>query len=165
MRYFYFFSIIFLFLFGCQPKTTTEPIDLTTVKHSINTHLDKFYSHTNAKDIDAYMAYLTDDGLYCGTDPEEFFDKEKIFALSVEMFAVDSLEFNYSIDKREIKVNADGNSAVSVEQLTVKWISENIPVRIVSHLVKIDNTWKIDFFSWSLVPKNADIVKLNKALE
>ena len=165
MRYFYFFSIFFLFLFGCQPETTTEPIDLTAVKLEINTQLDNFYSLTNARNIEAYKTYLTDDGLYCGTDPEEFFSKEKLIALSVEMFANDSLELKYSIDKRVIRVASDGKSAISVEQSTVEWISANIPVRIVSHLVKIENNWKIDFFSWSLVPNNADIGKLNKALE
>lgn len=165
MRYFLFVIIILLLFFGCQPETTTEPIDIATIKNAITDQLDNFYSLTNDKNIDAYKSYLTDDGLYCGTDPEEFFSKEKLIALSVEMFANDSLEFNYSIDKRVIRVAADENSAISVEQLTVEWISTKIPIRIVSHLVKIKNNWKIDFFSWSLIPKNADIGKLNKSLE
>ncbi len=92
-------------------------------------------------------------------------DIEQLVSTMAEGFANDSIVFNYSVDKREIRVDADGKSATTLEQFTVKWISEKIPIRFVSHFVKIGDDWKIDFFSWSLVPKNDDISKLNKALE
>lgn len=71
----------------------------------------------------------------------------------------------YSIDKREIRISADGNSAISIEQCIVKNMSPKIPLRMVSHLVKTGNDWKFDFFSASLIPNNEDLGKLNKALE
>ncbi len=165
MRFFQVFSIVLLLVIGCQPVTETELVDLTAAKDAVNTQLDNLHSAMKAKDIDAYMTFFTDDGLYCGTDPGEFWDREQYLSSAAQMFANDSLVFNYSIDKREIRVDPDGNSATSVEQFIVKWFCPKIPIRIISHFVKIDDDWKIDFLSLSLVPKNDDMGKLNKALE
>ena len=44
-------------------------------------------------------------------------------------------------------------------------ISQKMPVRMVSHLVKSGNDWLIDFISISFIPNNEDLGKLNKALE
>ena len=44
-------------------------------------------------------------------------------------------------------------------------LSEKIPIRFISHLMKTDENWTIDFFSWSFIPLNEDIAKLNEALE
>ena len=165
MRYFQSFSIILLLLFGCQPKTKTEPVDLTAVKNAVNTQLDNFHQVWKAKDIDAIRTLLADDGLYCGTDPGEFWDKENLLKISARMFADESLVADYSIDKREIRVAADGNSATSLEQFTWNQLSQKIPLRFICHFVKIGDDWKIDFNSVSFIPKNADISKLNKALE
>jgi len=164
MRYLQLFFIV-LFFIGCQTEPQIEPVDLTAVENVLITQLDTLHSVMQAKDIEAYKIFLTDDGLFCGTDPEELWGKEKLVSVMAEGFANDSIVFNYSIDQREIRVAADGNSATTLEQFTVKWISEKIPIRFVSHFVKIGDDWKIDFFSWSLIPKNDDISKLNKALE
>ena len=72
------------------------------------------------------------------------------------------LEFGYN---REIRIAADGNSAVSVEQMFMEVFSQKMPMRIVYHLVKNGDDWLIDFISWSFIPNNEDLGKLNKALE
>jgi len=43
--------------------------------------------------------------------------------------------------------------------------SQKMPMRIVYHLVKNGDNWLIDFISWSFIPNNEDLGKLNKALE
>jgi hypothetical protein len=82
-----------------------------------------------------------------------------------QTFADTALVFDYSIDKREIRIAADGNSAVSVEQMIMEVFSQKMPLRIVYHLVKNGDDWLIDFISWSFIPNNEDLGKLNKALE
>jgi len=166
MRYFQFFSLIILLLIlGCQPTTETEPVDLTAAKNAINTQLDNQQQAFIAKDFDAIKIMYADDGLYCGTDPGEFWDKERMLKSLGQMFEDESSVTNYSVDKREIRVDADGNSATFVEQYNLNPLCENIPIRSTGHFVKIGDDWKIDFISWSLIPKNADLNKLDKALE
>ena len=71
MRYFQFFSMIFLLLIlGCKSTTETEPVDLTAAKNAVNTQLENLHSVAKAKDVDAFGTFLVDNGLYCGTDPE-----------------------------------------------------------------------------------------------
>lgn len=165
MRYFKFFFIVLVLFIGCQPKTKTEPVDLAAAKNAINTQLDNLHQASKAKDISFLRNVFTDDGLCCGTDPGEFWDKEQVLSINLHMFENVSIVFDYSIDKREIRVDPDGNSAICVEQFTWNSFSQKIPIRLVSHFINIDNDWKLDFVSWSLIPLNADIDKLNKALE
>jgi hypothetical protein len=47
----------------------------------------------------------------------------------------------------------------------MKPFSQKIPVRMVYHLVKNDESWLFDFISWSFIPNNEDIAKLNAALD
>jgi ketosteroid isomerase-like protein len=157
MRYFQFLSIFLVLFIGCQPATKTEPVDLTAVKEAITTQLDNSYEFLEARDLDALTTILSDNGLYCGTDLDKFWNKEQLLSFYAEMFANDSTVFKVSIDKREIRVNADGNSATCVEQYTWSSLSPKIPIRAISHFVKIGDDWKIDFMSWSLIPKNVDI--------
>jgi hypothetical protein len=35
---------------------------------------------------------------------------------------------------------------------------------MVCHAAKTDDAWKFDFISWSFIPRNEDIEKINKAL-
>ena len=165
MRYLCFFSIALALLISCQTNTKTEQVDLAAVKNAVNTQMDNFYQSYKARDIDAIGNMLADDCLFCGTDPGEFWDKEQLLKLYARMFANESLDINYSIDKREIRLDADGNSVIILEQGISNPISKKIPYRGVMRWVKIGDDWKADFFSVSLIPKNADLAKLNKAIE
>lgn len=82
-----------------------------------------------------------------------------------QMLANSELKIDITVDKREIRIAEDGNSAIAFEQMFLKPFSQNIPVRTVYHLVKDNNTWLIDFTSTGFIPNNDDIDKLNKALE
>ena len=150
---------------ACQTKTKIVPVDTAAAKVAVTTVLDKYNSAMKGKDINVLMTLLTEDGLYCGTDSKEFLDKTALSNMMNQTLADTSLVFDYSIDKREIRIAADGNSAVSVEQMFVKVFSQKMPMRIVYHLVKNGDNWLIDFISWSFIPNNEDLGKLNKALE
>ena len=76
-----------------------------------------------------------------------------------------SITLDYSIDRREIRLAADGNSAVVVEQFMFPVLSSKIQVRNVYHVIKQEEKWLIDFMSFNLIPKNEDLIKLDAALE
>ena len=150
---------------ACQTKTKIVPVDTAAAKVAVTTVLDKYNSAFKAKDANALMTLLTDDGLYCGTDSKELLDKASLSNMMNQTFADTSLKVNYSIDKREIRIAADGNSAICVEQMFFKAFSQKMPIRMVYHLVKNGDNWLFDFVSWSFIPNNEDLGKLNKALE
>lgn len=165
MHYLRFLSLVLVLFIGCQPKTETEPIDVAATEDSISAILDNYHEAMIAGNVDDIMTLLDNEGLYCGTDPVELLDKETLSNVMTEAMADSSFTLDYSIDKRKIRVAVDGSTALVLEQFTMSALSEKIPIRLISHLVKTDENWKIDFMSWSFIPSNEDIAKLNKALE
>jgi uncharacterized protein (TIGR02246 family) len=157
--------IVAMVLTSCQTKTIVQPADLTAAKVAVTKVLDTHWSAVKAKDANAVMALLTDDVLSCGTDPEEFWNKTDLYNNIRQMFADTSLKTDITIDKREIRIAKDGNSAVALEQMYMKPFSQKIPLRNIYHLVKINDIWQFDFTSVGFIPYNEDIGKLNKALE
>jgi len=156
------FAIAFVY---CQTKTTDMPVDITESEESVTRVLDAHWSAVKAKDADAVIALVTDDFLSCGTDPKEFWNKADIYNTIKQMFANTELETDITVDKREVRIARDGNSAIALEQMFMKPFSQKIPVRTVYHLVKVKDIWLIDFTSTGFIPDNEDIGKLNKALE
>jgi len=150
---------------SCQTKTKVAPVDLAAAKVAVTKVLDTHWSAVKAKDANAVMALLTDDVLCCGSDSKEFWNKTDMYNNIRQMFADTSLKIDITIDKREIRIAKDGNSAIALEQLFMKPFSQKIPVRNIYHLVKINDIWQFDFTSVSFIPNNEDIGKLNKALE
>jgi ketosteroid isomerase-like protein len=150
---------------ACQPKPKTVTVDTAAVKTAITAFMDEFNAAFKGDDASKVIVLLTEDALTLGTDPSEFWDKKQISDAWTQVMADTTIAFEYTVDKREIRLAADGNSAVVVEQFTMPIISQKIPVRNVYHVVKVGDKWMIDFMSFSFIPKNEDIVKLNKALE
>jgi hypothetical protein len=158
-------SIAVILIAACQQKPKIAPIDQESTKVAVISILDKFHSSLFKKDINNMLPLLAENGLYCGTDSKEFFGKSGLSKVMTQMFADTSLKVNYLIDKREVRIAADGNSAIAIDQFIMDLISPKIPVRWVFHLVKTDDIWLIDFTSLSLIPNNEDLGKLNKAHE
>jgi len=140
-------------------------VDMNKSEEAVTRVLDAHWSALKAKDADAVIALVTDDFLSCGSDPEEFWNKTDMYNTVKQMFANAELQIDITVDKREIRIAKDGNSAIALEQMFLKPFSQKIPVRTVYHLVKDNNTWLIDFTSTGFIPDNKDIEKLNKALE
>jgi uncharacterized protein (TIGR02246 family) len=164
-RTFYLMLVAVMIITACQTKTKIVPVDPAAAKVAVTTVLDKYNSAMKAKDANAIMTLLTDNGLYCGTDSKELLDKASLSNIMNQTFADTSLKVNYSIDKREIRIATDGNSAIAVEQMFFKAFSQKMPMRMVYHLVKNGDNWLFDFVSWNFIPNNEDLGKLNKALE
>ena len=154
----YVLIFVILMIVACQPKIEIKTVDIVAEKNAVTTLLDSFQVAINTGNVNNMKPLLDDKGLYCGTDPEELWDKE-----TLSNALTDAME--YSIDKRKIRVASDGRTALALEQFTIHAISENLPLRQITHLVKTDENWKIDFISWSLIPINEDIAKLNEALK
>ena len=166
MKKIYYLTIVAaLLIVACQQTPKTIPVDIAGEKVAIAALFDKLNSAFNAKDAAALATFLTEDALSCGTDPSEFWNKKQITDLWTQGFADTALKINYSYSKREIRVAADGNSAIVVEQYIMPFLSSKIPLRTVYNAVKTNDNWMIDFISWNFIPKNEDIPKLNKALE
>ena len=156
MKKIYYLTIVVAFLIAaCQQTPKTIPVDIAGEKVAISALFDKFNSALNAKDVNTLTALLTDEALGCGTDPSEFWDKQQLSDVWKQGFADSSLKINWSIDKREIRVAADGNSAIIVEQYVLPIIiSSKIPLRNIYLAVKANKNWMIDFISWNLILKN-----------
>ena len=139
--------------------------DMTEPKEAVTRILDAHWSAVKAKDADAVIALVTDDFLSCGTDPKEFWNKSDMYNSVKQMLSNTKLKIDITVDKREIRIARDGNSAIAFEQMFLTPFSQKIPVRTVYHLVKDNNTWLIDFTSTGFIPNNEDIDNLNMALE
>ena len=164
-RIFIFLPVLVLIMTGCQTKVREVPVDTTAAKESVIKTMDQFHAAFMAKDGAVVSSILDDEGLYCGTDPKEVFDKKVLMEQLSSLFADTAHVVEYTIDRREIRIDASGNSALVMEQSYYKMFSPKIQVRLISHLKKSETGWLIDFYSWNMIPLNEDIEKLNKALE
>jgi len=166
MRKTYFILMIAVVVItACQQTPKTIPVDIEGEKDAIAAIFDKFYSAFGEQDVATLTSYLTEDVLFCGTDPSEFLNKQQITDEWTKMFADSTFEISFIIDKQEIKVAPDGNSAIVVDQYMLPTFTPKIPWRTVSYLVKTNDKWMILFMSFSFIPKNEDIPKLNEALD
>src|ERR1700730_2207033 len=155
-------------LSACQqppPKIEEAPpkVDLEATKTEVGALLDNYHKTMKSKDASEMAKILAEDGLYCGSDPSEIWDKEAFSDYIRKAFADTSVIINYIVDKRKIRVAKDGNSAMAVEQF-IDAASPKIQVRVVSHVIKDGTAWKLDFNSWGLVPTNEDLPKINEVV-
>ena len=150
---------------GCQPKVETKTPDLAAAKAEVTSLMEKYLIAYNSKDTTSLGIMFADDGLFCGTDPSELLDKKAILKMMNQAFADTSDLWKYSVDKREVRLTRDGNSAVVLEQLIMPVFAPKIPARLIYHVIRSGDAWIIDFASWNFIPYNEDIPKLNKALE
>ena len=152
-----------ILLIACQPKN--QAVDKSAAKEAVNTFMDKYLNLWNAKNVKLLSTFLADDGQFYGTDPSEIMDKKTLSDGWVKSFADTSANFSYAVEKREILLAPDGNSAIVTEQFEMSPLTGKIKCRLVSQIVKSEDTWKIEYLSWSLIPKNDDLGKLITALK
>lgn len=162
-----FVFLAIVFVVGCQPKVQDKPdkpVDLASVKDSISLVMDNYFKAINTKDLEAYSSLLADDGLFCGTDPDEFWSKNEVVDLMKQQFADTSFNWNISPDKQEIKVSPNGMSAIIVNQYLVTQLSPKIPMREITYINKAENKWLISFTGYNFITENENVDKLNKVL-
>ncbi len=157
--------VVAIIIVSCVPKTTTVPVDTAAVKAEVTSVLDKWHAAYQGKDLPALMSLFSDDLLFCGPAPNEFWDKSTLYPLFERPFADTSFVISYSIIERNIKVVKDGTSAISTEHFFLDKASKKIQLRQVCHLVKSEGNWLIDYVSVAYIPNREDMGKINKALE
>jgi ketosteroid isomerase-like protein len=155
---------IILCMVACQ-KPAPAPVNTEEAKKAVNDLFDAYGKAIVAEDVNAISATLADDGLFIGTDPEEFWTKAQLIEQFTAMAKDTTASLAFTVEKRDIRLSPDGMMAIVTEHSTIPLISNRILVRGVGHANMKDGGWKIDYFSWSLIPKNSDMEKLNKALE
>jgi ketosteroid isomerase-like protein len=153
------FVLAAILLSSCQQNT--KPVDKDAAQKSVAEALDNYDNAIKKSNTDAISPMLTDDGLFIGTDPGEFWNKAKLIAEFGKMSKDSTLNFNFAVDKREIRLSPDGMSALCVEQYVMPAFTK-MPVRITSRFVNVDGQWKIDFISWNFITENKNIAKLNE---
>lgn len=157
------FVIAAMAIVACQQTPKVVPVDIQAEEATLNGIMDKFDEAFEAGNDSIVSAYVTEDALFCGTDPSEFWNKQEFFQPGEQDTASAGMEFNY-ISDRVVKVALDGNSAIVVTQFTIAW-SPKLPLRVVYHFVKTNDDWMIEFFNAAFIAKNEDIQKLNEAIE
>ncbi len=155
---------VVMLLTSCQQKPATVVVDSEAIKAELTTFMDEYNVAYKSMDINKMIALCTDNVLFLGTDPSEFWSKKQITDLITSQ-GLDTIKLEYVIDRREILVAADGNSAIVVEQFLMPLISPNLSVRAIDHIIKVGDGWKFDLISWNVIPKNEDIPRLNAAFE
>ena len=144
--------------------SNTATVDIEAEKAALNELMDKYDSAYKTFDVSTMASYLSEDLLFCGTDPSEFWNKQQITDLWTQI--PDNTVFELkSISDRKIKVAPDGNSAIVVTQYIAPIISPKMPLRWVYHFVKTNDNWMILFVNVAFIPKNEDIQKLNEAID
>ncbi|HLO60928.1 MAG TPA: nuclear transport factor 2 family protein [Bacteroidales bacterium] len=161
----------FLFLFvaalvlgSCQTKPEVKPVDTAAEKAKLDSLFTIFNNSFNQKDVTTIAGNLSENLAAWGTDPSEFWPKKNLVDEWTKMFADTAVHINYTVEKREINVAPDGNSAMVVEQYVMPSVSKKLWIRTIYHTIKADNKWMIDFISWNFLTKNEDVAVVDKAL-
>jgi uncharacterized protein (TIGR02246 family) len=164
-NYSFFIAVAIVFVACQQPQIAAppKPVDLDAAKKEVTTMLDDYHGAMKTKNASLMANLFAEEGLYCGTDPNELWDKEAFSDYIRQAFADTSVVTNYTVERRKVRVSPDGKSAIAVEQFIDSY-SPKILVRVVSHLVRDSISWKLDFTSWALVPTNADLPRINQAV-
>lgn len=151
---------------GDKAKAETEstPIDPESAKSAIFATADKFHTAFRDKKAEDIKNLTTETGVYMGTDPEEVYNQQSFRDYLIKKLnnpAIGTIE--YKIDRREIIFEDNSESAVLIDQFTPVVFTQNIQWRMVSHLVNRDGSWKFDFISLSMIPKNDVVPAINMA--
>ena len=132
-------------------------------KTRLNDLFDLLHIVQHSFDVETFSALLADDLRGWGSDPTETWNKEQIIEIWNRLAGQTPPEIKY-FGNRAIHIAPDGHSAFVVEQYMMPDVSEQIPFRTSSYLVKEEGQWKIYSYSMAMIPKNEQIPKLNAAL-
>jgi len=151
---------ISLVLIACQP--TNSPSDPATTKKEIGIMLDSFNRAAARADFNAYFNYYTEDGIFCGTDATERWDKKQFMEWSKPYFDKGKA-WDFTAIDRHIYLAPDGNMAWFDELLSTQMkICRGSGV-----IVKQNNDWKLKQYVLSTTVPNSlvDTVTIMKTTE
>ena len=162
---FYILAMAVMTIISCQQSPKTVPVDTDAVKATITALADQMNSGFKAKDVNAFTALFSPDILICGTDPSEFWDKKQLMDYWAPMVADTTVKMDFSTIRREIKVAADGESAIVIEHAVFADYSPKMIIRSIYHVEKTGENWMIGFYSWNIVLNNEYVPILSAALQ
>jgi hypothetical protein len=142
-------------LFGQSNKKVTSD--------DIESFIESYYKALMDEDAEALGSLLAEDGLFCGTDPSEYWDKQSVVEMFEQSFTGEAFDLSELVKKRVIHLSDNGMSAMVLEHINMPW-SPNIPVRQTFHVTRNGSKWQIDFIGWSFIADNDDIARLNAAV-
>ncbi|CAN5332797.1 hypothetical protein BH09BAC2_BH09BAC2_07820 [soil metagenome] len=154
-------------LFSCKTKTTTivaeGKADSAVAKQHVAAVLDSMHEAFKKHHLNTMTSFLGNEGYYLGTDPNELWTKKQLSDYLYD-HQKDTTPMLYTINRRDILLDSPGfKSALAVEQYFLP-MSKKVMVRSISRLKEVNGKWLINFYSWNLIPANADVDKINKAL-
>ena len=149
---------------SCQPKLKTVAFDPVATKENLTKTLDQMYLAYNTRNIQSFLSLMADDGLFCGTDSKNLWDKATYSKLMTSMFTDPKFAPNISVGHREIRFDNNGNSATIVDQFFFEW-NKQIPVRHIVHFVRSGDQWKCNFLSTTFIPNDEDLDKIFSAVK
>lgn len=143
--------------------THTTAVDEGQARKDLTAILDSIKASFTRRDPGFVDKYMTEDGLYMGTDPGEVYNFKEFREFSEKSFKDTSVKsYEFDMSKREIRIH--GTSANMVEQYRVPGFSQKLMFRNVAHARYENNRWLVDMFTFNVIPKNEDIPKIDKAL-
>ncbi|MDP5054490.1 MAG: nuclear transport factor 2 family protein [Congregibacter sp.] len=146
-------SLVVLMGAFALPATAQEP------QRAINSLLDNFHQAAADADLDRYLGYFTQDGVFMGTDDWERWPRPAFDEYVAERFA-GGTGWTYVPEQRFIQLAPDEQIAWFDEiAVSERWGR----FRGTGVLLKVDNIWKIAHYSLTaLVPNErfADVAKV-----
>ena len=153
------FIIVFV-ISAC--KNSTVPVDIEAEKATLNAMFANYEAYFAALETDSLLALYSEDMLICGSDPNEFWNREVTKKSYDAQRGPDLPEVSFFGD-RIIKVAPDGKSAFVIEQMNVAFCP-GLPWRQVHYLLKKDGKWLISVSSFGIIPKNEDLPDIFAAI-
>jgi ketosteroid isomerase-like protein len=124
--------------------------------------IDSFHDAASHGDTDRYLGYMTDDGVFLGTDEWERWPKQPEFVNYVGTRFKDGAGWNYQSVERNIRVADSGEYAWFDE---VVYSEQNGRFRGTGVLSKQDGSWKIAHYAMSFLILNEnwpDVIELTR---
>ncbi|HEY1112633.1 MAG TPA: nuclear transport factor 2 family protein [Chitinophagaceae bacterium] len=138
------------------------PADTAQARKDLNVLLDSIDNAFKRKDM-AFMNYMSKDGIYMGTDPGEIMNYDDFHNFSIQSFRDTTIKtYDFTVNRREIRIH--GASANFAEQYFFPAISTKVMVRNVGHARYENNRWIVDMYTFNVVPKNEDLLRMDKVL-
>jgi hypothetical protein len=146
------FIIVFV-ISACQNSIT--PVDIDAEIATLNDMFANYEENFIKLETDSLLALYSEDMLICGSDPNEFWNREVTKKSYDAQRGPDLPEVSFFGD-RVIKVAPDGKSALVIEQMNVAFCP-GLPWRQVHYLLKQDDNWLISVSSFAIISKNEDL--------
>lgn len=150
---------------SCTTEIENKSENTAEINSIIIQLADKYLASWNSKNLNSLDSLIAEDGKFYGSDPDEIMDKAALFGMYTSFFSDTTSDYQYTVNMRNIKIAANGKSAIVMERIIFPAWSPKMPMCQTSHFIKTGDSWKIDFISWGFIIKNEDVPKLNHALK